>query len=76
VTSTNVIDDTAAVSCSTAEYTAIAVARMTVFRPTLSWMSASSAKRRLNQAPAYRVCGKQHAPPGVDAPCILAWRAT
>ena len=36
VTSTNVSDDTAATSCSTAEYTAIVAARISVLRPTLS----------------------------------------
>src|SRR5215218_4938519 len=36
VTSTNVSDDTAATSCSTAEYTAIVVASSSVLRPTLS----------------------------------------
>src|SRR5215217_5793000 len=35
-TSTNVSDDTAATSCSTAEYTAIVAARSSVLRPTLS----------------------------------------
>jgi hypothetical protein len=51
VTSTNVIDETAATSWRTAEYTAIAPASSSVLRRTCSWMSVPAARTRLNHAP-------------------------
>ena len=45
VTSTNVIDETAATSCSTAEWTAIVAARMSVLRRTLSCVATRTVKR-------------------------------